>query len=191
MRASNARSSGALEPGLCNASWTGVLTGEGIPGRRGLTGTACCALESLPSIHPTASGIQNPPYSNREQLSSFLWCPHRRMHPVSLMNVLTVVCDFSVPSVCDRKILHAETKPTAKTQAPPSGFAPAADRLESSVQVVFRRAPLVKGNVYEMARKCGKPSCACTRGELHRSMVLSWSQRGKTQLFFDFSRQAC
>lgn len=55
--------------------------------------------------------------------------------------------------------------------------------LESSLEVVFGRAPLVKGNVYEMARKCGKPSCACTRGELHRSMVLSWSQRGKTRLF--------
>lgn len=55
--------------------------------------------------------------------------------------------------------------------------------LESSLEVVFGRAPLVKGNVYEMARKCGKPSCICTRGELHRSMVLSWSERGKTQLF--------
>ena len=55
--------------------------------------------------------------------------------------------------------------------------------LESSLEVVFGRAPLVKGNVYEMARKCGKPSCTCTRGELHRSMVLSWSERGKTQLF--------
>lgn len=55
--------------------------------------------------------------------------------------------------------------------------------LESSLEVVFGRAPLVKGNVYEMARKCGKPSCACSRGQLHRSMVLSWSQRGKTQLF--------
>lgn len=33
-----------------------------------------------------------------------------------------------------------------------------------------------------MARKCGKASCACTRGELHRSMVLSWSNKGKTRL---------
>ena len=55
--------------------------------------------------------------------------------------------------------------------------------LERSLEVVFGRAPLVKGNVYEMARKCGKPSCACTRGQLHRSMVLSWSERGKTRLF--------
>lgn len=54
--------------------------------------------------------------------------------------------------------------------------------LQRSVKVVFGRSSLVKGNVYEMARKCGKPSCACTRGELHRSMVLSWSHRGKTRL---------
>ena len=54
--------------------------------------------------------------------------------------------------------------------------------LPRSVKVVFGRSSLVKGNVYEMARKCGKPSCACTRGELHRSMVLSWSHRGKTRL---------
>ena len=54
--------------------------------------------------------------------------------------------------------------------------------LRSSVEVVLARTPLVKGNVYEMARKCGKPSCACSRGELHRSMVLSWSDQGKTRL---------
>lgn len=54
--------------------------------------------------------------------------------------------------------------------------------LEKSLRVVFRRNPLVKGNVYEMARKCGKPSCACTRGQLHRTMVLSWSEQGKTRL---------
>lgn len=56
------------------------------------------------------------------------------------------------------------------------------DELERSLEVVFGRDPLVKGNVYEMARKCGKPSCACTRGKLHRSMVLSWSHQGKTRL---------
>lgn len=54
--------------------------------------------------------------------------------------------------------------------------------LQSSLQVVFRRSPLVKGNVYEIARRCGKPSCACTRGKLHRSMALSWSEQGKTRL---------
>jgi hypothetical protein len=55
--------------------------------------------------------------------------------------------------------------------------------LESSLEVVFSRSPLVKGNVYQLARKCGKPNCICTRGQLHRSMVLSWSEGGKSRLF--------
>jgi hypothetical protein len=54
--------------------------------------------------------------------------------------------------------------------------------LERSIEPVFGRGPLVKGTVCEMARKCGKPSCACRRGALHRSMVLSWSHKGKTRL---------
>jgi hypothetical protein len=33
-----------------------------------------------------------------------------------------------------------------------------------------------------MARKCGKPTCVCTRGQLHRSLVLSWSDQGRTRL---------
>ncbi len=55
--------------------------------------------------------------------------------------------------------------------------------LEASLEVAFNRSPLVKGNVYQMARKCGKPNCICTRGELHCSMVLSWSEEGKSRLF--------
>lgn len=55
--------------------------------------------------------------------------------------------------------------------------------LEKSLGVAFGRAPMVKGNVYKLARKCGKPTCACARGELHRSMVLTWSHEGKSKLF--------
>jgi hypothetical protein len=55
--------------------------------------------------------------------------------------------------------------------------------LEKSLDVVFGRTPMVKGNVYELARKCGKPNCACARGELHRSMVLTWSEQGKSRIF--------
>jgi hypothetical protein len=54
--------------------------------------------------------------------------------------------------------------------------------LERSLEVVFGRTSWVKGNVYEIARKCGKPSCTCTRGQLHKSRVLSWSYQGKTRL---------
>jgi hypothetical protein len=57
------------------------------------------------------------------------------------------------------------------------------DDLDKSLRVTFGRAPMVKGNVYELARKCGKPNCACTRGQLHRSMVLTWSHEGRSKLF--------
>lgn len=43
---------------------------------------------------------------------------------------------------------------------------------------------LVKGSVYELQTRCGKPSCHCTseEGPLHSSTVLSWSEHGKTRL---------
>lgn len=54
--------------------------------------------------------------------------------------------------------------------------------LQRVLKVVFGRSVLVKGNVYELARKCGKPNCICKRGDLHRSMVLTWSEEGKSRL---------
>ena len=54
--------------------------------------------------------------------------------------------------------------------------------LGEVLEVVFGRSPLVKGNVYELARKCGKANCVCTRGQLHRSMVLTWSEGGRSRL---------
>ena len=56
------------------------------------------------------------------------------------------------------------------------------EELERSVEVVSGRGPLVKGSVYEIARKCGKPTCACARGQLHKTLVLSWSHQGRTRL---------
>ena len=63
-----------------------------------------------------------------------------------------------------------------------SALRDALKELEAMLEVAFERSALVKGNVYEHARKCGKPSCACAQGQLHRSMVLSWSHQGKTRL---------
>lgn len=54
--------------------------------------------------------------------------------------------------------------------------------LRRVLKVAFGRSGLVKGNVYELARRCGKPNCVCTRGKLHRSMVLTWSEEGKSRL---------
>jgi len=63
-----------------------------------------------------------------------------------------------------------------------SALRDALKELEATLEVAFERSALVKGNVYEHARKCGKPTCACAEGQLHRSMVLSWSHQGKTRL---------
>ena len=46
----------------------------------------------------------------------------------------------------------------------------------------FSDKPVIKGSVYELKRKCGKPGCKCVQGELHRRMVVSASEKGKTRL---------
>ncbi len=53
------------------------------------------------------------------------------------------------------------------------------ERLEQVLAVALARTPLVKGNVYEIARRCGTPNCRCTRGQLHRNLVLTWSEHGR------------
>jgi len=43
---------------------------------------------------------------------------------------------------------------------------------------------LVKGSVYQLQTRCGKPSCRCAseEGPLHTATVLSWSEKGTTRL---------
>ncbi|MBI4874910.1 MAG: hypothetical protein HY822_09800 [Acidobacteria bacterium] len=43
---------------------------------------------------------------------------------------------------------------------------------------------LLKGSVYELQTRCGKPSCHCAApdGALHATTVLSWSHHGRTRL---------
>jgi hypothetical protein len=50
------------------------------------------------------------------------------------------------------------------------------------LEVFLARDSLVKGSVYTLRRQCGKPTCACARGDLHGSVVLSWSEAGRTRL---------
>ncbi|HEX7698332.1 MAG TPA: hypothetical protein VF394_13075, partial [Candidatus Acidoferrum sp.] len=52
------------------------------------------------------------------------------------------------------------------------------EHLREVLNVALARTPLVKGNVYEIARRCGTPNCSCMRGRLHRNMVLTWSEQG-------------
>jgi hypothetical protein len=56
------------------------------------------------------------------------------------------------------------------------------ERLGKTLEVALARTPLVKGSVYQIARRCGHPHCRCTRGQPHRNFVLTWSERGRHRM---------
>lgn len=56
------------------------------------------------------------------------------------------------------------------------------ERINSLIEPFFSDKPVIKGSVYELKRKCGKAGCKCNRGELHRTMVISSSEKGKIKL---------
>jgi hypothetical protein len=55
---------------------------------------------------------------------------------------------------------------------------------QRQLEVLLPLRQLVKGSVYQLQTRCGKPACRCAAqdGPLHSSTVLSWSEHGKTRL---------
>ena len=51
------------------------------------------------------------------------------------------------------------------------------------VGLFLESGPLIKGSVYTLRRRCSKPSCRCTRGEKHETVVMTASIDGKTRLW--------
>lgn len=58
------------------------------------------------------------------------------------------------------------------------------DDYRRHIHVLLPLRQLVKGSVYDLQTRCGKPSCHCAsdQGPLHTSTVLSWSDQAKTHL---------
>jgi hypothetical protein len=56
------------------------------------------------------------------------------------------------------------------------------EEMRGLIEPFFSGRPVIKGTVYELKRKCGKPGCKCAQGELHARMVVSASEGGKTRL---------
>jgi hypothetical protein len=54
-------------------------------------------------------------------------------------------------------------------------------QLPALLEDCFGGAPLLPGSLYTLRRKCGKPNCRCTRGELHASTVLTYRGEGRSQ----------
>ena len=57
-------------------------------------------------------------------------------------------------------------------------------QYQARLDSVLSLRQLVKGSVYDLRTRCGKPSCHCAsdQGPLHISTVISWSEHGKTRL---------
>lgn len=56
------------------------------------------------------------------------------------------------------------------------------ERLRQTIEVALAHSPLIKGSVYQIARRCGNAHCRCTRGQLHRNFVLTWSEQGRHRM---------
>lgn len=58
------------------------------------------------------------------------------------------------------------------------------DDYQRQLDTLLPLRQLVKGSVYDLQTRCGKPSCHCAspQGALHTSTVISWSEHGKTRL---------
>lgn len=57
-------------------------------------------------------------------------------------------------------------------------------RYQEILQKILPARELLKGSVYQLQTRCGKPSCHCATsdGRPHTTTVLSWSEQGKTRL---------
>jgi hypothetical protein len=52
------------------------------------------------------------------------------------------------------------------------------------IKQILALREVLKGSIYELKTRCGKPSCHCASpgGPLHSTTALSWSQAGRTRL---------
>jgi hypothetical protein len=50
------------------------------------------------------------------------------------------------------------------------------------LRLLTQRRPLIRGNVYNLRRKCGKDGCRCLDGHLHESWVLSVPDKGSKRM---------
>lgn len=57
-------------------------------------------------------------------------------------------------------------------------------RSRSALARLVTQRGLLRGNLLERRRVCGKPNCRCTRGELHAGLYLVFSEGGKLRQLF-------
>jgi len=50
------------------------------------------------------------------------------------------------------------------------------------LRALKQRRPLIRGNAYNLRRKCGKVGCRCQEGHLHETWVLSVPEKGRKRM---------
>jgi hypothetical protein len=62
---------------------------------------------------------------------------------------------------------------------------PAPERhARSQLAQLITQQPFLRGSLVERARPCGKPTCRCQRGQLHRSLYLATRHKGRRALLY-------
>jgi hypothetical protein len=62
---------------------------------------------------------------------------------------------------------------------------PAAERhARSRLAQLIGEQPFLRGSLVERARPCGKPTCRCRHGQLHRSLYLATRHQGRRALVY-------
>ncbi len=84
-------------------------------------------------------------------------------------------------------------KPTPRLD--PAALRQQLGRLERSLHrllgVFFdTRHRMMRGSFVVVGKKCGKPNCACARGEAHPTRYLSWSEEGRTRIAYVSAQSA-
>jgi len=57
-------------------------------------------------------------------------------------------------------------------------------QARSALARLVSQQGLLRGNLLERRRVCGKPNCRCVRGELHAGLYLVFSEGGKLRQLF-------
>jgi hypothetical protein len=55
--------------------------------------------------------------------------------------------------------------------------------IRQTLRRLLRSEPMVQGSFYLQQRRCGKPNCRCTQGQLHGAWVITRSEGGKSHTY--------
>jgi hypothetical protein len=62
---------------------------------------------------------------------------------------------------------------------------PAPERAaRSRLAQLISEQPFLRGSLQQRARSCGKPTCRCNKGQLHRSLYLATRHKGRRVLLY-------